>query len=143
MAYSWVRHSSRTMARSNEISHSFRWHTTIADSTVTLSSLMDLPGNCGLTSTTIPTKHGLTRVSGHQVSFLGKYESQVEHIRLFSGNAWAALGMSRVATTIKKSSFSNEMTSQIKNLNAWTKEILDGAFAALVSSLGNLVSKVV
>ena len=77
MGYLWVHLSSRTMARSNKISHSFKWHTTIADSTVTLSSLMDLLGNCGLTSTTIPTKHGLTRVSGRQVSFLGKYEPQV------------------------------------------------------------------
>ena len=133
MAYLWVLLSSRTMAPSRKISRSFKWHMTIVDSTVTPSSSTGLLGNYGLTSTTIPTKNGLTRVSGHQVSALGKYELRVVD-RLFSGNAWAALGMSRVANTIKKSSFANEMTPQMNDLNAWTKEILDGVFAALVSS---------
>lgn len=68
---------------------------------------------------------------------LGNHESQnlkiADVTRSSPGNAWAALGMSRVAATIKKSPFANEMTSQINDLNAWTKEILDGVFAALVS----------
>ena len=105
---------------------------TIVDSTVTPSSSTGLLENYGLTSTTIPTNNGLTRVSGHQVSPLIKCKLRVID-RLFLGNAWAALGMSRVANTIKKSSFANEMTPQMNDLNAWTKEILDGVFAALVS----------
>ena len=132
MAYLWVLLSSRTMAPSRKTSRSFKWHMTIVDSTVMPSSSTDLLGNYGLTFTTIPTKNGLTRVSGHQVSPLGKYELRVVD-GLSSGNAWAALGMSRVANTIKKSSFANEMTPQMNDLNAWTKEILDGVFAALVS----------
>jgi hypothetical protein len=40
--------------------------------------------------------------------------------------------MIRVAVTIEKSTFSSEMTQQVDDLVAWTKEILDGAFAALV-----------
>ena len=132
MAYLWVLLSSRTMAPSRKTSRSFKWHMTIVDSTVMPSSSTDLPGNYGLTSTTIPINNGPTRVSGHQVSPLGKYKLLVID-RLFSGNAWAALGMSRVANTIKKSSFANEMTPQMNDLNAWTKEILDGVFAALVS----------
>ena len=131
MAYLWVLLSSRTMAPSRKTSRSFKWHMTIVDSTVMPSSSMDLLGNYGLTSTMIPTNNGLTRVSGHQVSPLGKYKLRVVD-RLFSGNAWAALGMSRVANTIKKSSFANEMAPQMNDLNAWTKEILDGVFAALV-----------
>lgn len=95
----------------------------------------------------IPTKHGLTRVSGHQVSLLGNHESQnlkiADVTRSSPGNAWAALGMSRVAATIKKSPFANEMTSQINDLNAWTKEILDGVFAALVSSYSDVILKAV
>ena len=132
MAYLWVLLSSRTMAPSRKTSRLFKWHMTIVDSTVTPSSSTDLPGNYGLISTTIPTNNGLTRVSGHQVSPLIKCKLRVID-RLFLGNAWAALGMSRVANTIKKSSFANEMTPQMNDLNAWTKEILDGVFAALVS----------
>jgi hypothetical protein len=41
--------------------------------------------------------------------------------------------MIRVAATIKKSAFSSDMTKEVDDLAAWTKEILDGAFAALVS----------
>ena len=137
MAYLWVLLSSRTMAPSRKTSRSFKWHMTIVDSTVMPSSSTGLLGNYGLTSTTIPTKNGLTRVSGHQVSPLGGYELLVVD-RLFSGNAWAALGMSRAANTIKKSSFANEMTPQMNDLNAWTKEILDGVFAALVSFIPRL-----
>lgn len=50
-----------------------------------------------------------------------------------SGNAWAALGMLRVSTTITKSKFASQMTQQVTDLNSWTKQILDGTFAALVS----------
>lgn len=50
-----------------------------------------------------------------------------------TGNGWAALGMLRVAVTIQKSSFCSSMTSQVSDLLAWVKEILDGEFAALGS----------
>ncbi|KAG2147404.1 Six-hairpin glycosidase-like protein [Suillus bovinus] len=50
-----------------------------------------------------------------------------------TGNAWAALGMLRVAVTIQKSEHSARMTSQITCLISWIKEILDGEFAALRS----------
>lgn len=49
-----------------------------------------------------------------------------------AGLAWASLGMSRVAATIHKSAFASNMTQQVDDLNEWTKEILDGAFAAMV-----------
>jgi hypothetical protein len=49
-----------------------------------------------------------------------------------AGNAWAALGMLRVAVTIQKTEHCSDMTSQIANLTSWIKEILDGEFAALV-----------
>ena len=48
------------------------------------------------------------------------------------GNAWAALGMLRVAVTIQKTKYSSDMGPQIANLTSWVKEILDGEFAALV-----------
>ncbi|KAG0708427.1 hypothetical protein DFH29DRAFT_480120 [Suillus ampliporus] len=54
-----------------------------------------------------------------------------------TGNAWAALGMLRVAVTIQKTEHSSEMASQIADLTSWVKEILDGEFAALTSE--NLV----
>jgi len=50
-----------------------------------------------------------------------------------TGNAWAALGMMRVAVTIQKTQYSSGMTSQVSDLMAWVKEILDGEFAALTS----------
>lgn len=50
-----------------------------------------------------------------------------------TGNAWAGLGMIQVAATLKKSSAASEFTSQINDLALWTKEILDGTFAARVS----------
>jgi hypothetical protein len=40
--------------------------------------------------------------------------------------------MIRVAMTIQKSAFACDMTEQVDDLVAWTKEILDGAFLALV-----------
>lgn len=54
-----------------------------------------------------------------------------------TGNAWAALGMLRVAVTIQKTEHSSAMASQISNLTSWIREILDGEFAALRSD--NLV----
>ncbi|EPQ51422.1 hypothetical protein GLOTRDRAFT_81008, partial [Gloeophyllum trabeum ATCC 11539] len=48
-----------------------------------------------------------------------------------TGNAWAALGMIRVAATIERSCFEGFMKNQTNNLVAWVKEILDGEFAAL------------
>lgn len=54
-----------------------------------------------------------------------------------TGNAWAALGMLRVAVTIQKTEHSSEMASQVADLTTWIKEILDGEFAALTSD--NLV----
>jgi len=54
-----------------------------------------------------------------------------------TGLGWASLGMIRVALTIQKSNFSSEMTQQVDDLVAWTKQILDGAFVALTSD--NLV----
>ncbi|KAG2123805.1 Six-hairpin glycosidase-like protein [Suillus clintonianus] len=50
-----------------------------------------------------------------------------------TGNAWAALGMLRVAVTIQKTEHSSMMASQIAALTSWIKEILDGEFAALTS----------
>jgi len=54
-----------------------------------------------------------------------------------SGNAWAALGMLRIAVTIRKTSSYPTMMTQVFDLISWVKEILDGEFAALTS--GNLV----
>ncbi|KAH7915468.1 hypothetical protein BJ138DRAFT_90063 [Hygrophoropsis aurantiaca] len=51
-----------------------------------------------------------------------------------SGNAWAALGMLRVAVTIQKTKFASDMIPQVHNLTSWIKEILDGEFAALLPS---------
>ncbi|KAH7923342.1 Six-hairpin glycosidase [Leucogyrophana mollusca] len=51
-----------------------------------------------------------------------------------SGNAWAALGMLRVAVTIQKTDFASEMAPQVANLTSWVREILDGEFAALTPS---------
>ncbi|KAG6334806.1 hypothetical protein ID866_4278 [Astraeus odoratus] len=48
-----------------------------------------------------------------------------------TGNAWAALGMLRVAVTIQKTTFYPSMKSQVSELISWVKEILDGEFAAL------------
>ncbi|EGN93966.1 hypothetical protein SERLA73DRAFT_189110 [Serpula lacrymans var. lacrymans S7.3] len=50
-----------------------------------------------------------------------------------TGNAWAALGMLRVAVTIQKANCGSGMTGQVSDLMAWVKEILDGEFAALTS----------
>ncbi|KAG1716079.1 hypothetical protein ID866_1105 [Astraeus odoratus] len=50
-----------------------------------------------------------------------------------TGNGWAALGMLRVAVTIEKTSFYPSMKSQVSDLKAWIKEILDGEFKALNS----------
>ncbi|OAX34431.1 hypothetical protein K503DRAFT_803603 [Rhizopogon vinicolor AM-OR11-026] len=50
-----------------------------------------------------------------------------------TGNAWAALGMLRVAVTIQKTEYCTDMAPQIANLTSWVKEILDGEFAALMS----------
>ncbi|KAH7885496.1 hypothetical protein F5I97DRAFT_1956827 [Phlebopus sp. FC_14] len=54
-----------------------------------------------------------------------------------TGNAWAALGIIRVAVTIQKTSFASSMTAQVSDLVSWVKEILDGELAALTSQ--NLV----
>ncbi|KIM81099.1 hypothetical protein PILCRDRAFT_512349 [Piloderma croceum F 1598] len=48
-----------------------------------------------------------------------------------TGLGWASLGMIRVAVTIRKSAFTSNMTEQVNDLVAWTKEILDGAFLGL------------
>ncbi|KAG2066895.1 Six-hairpin glycosidase [Suillus decipiens] len=50
-----------------------------------------------------------------------------------TGNAWAALGMLRVAVTIQKTEHFSKMASQVTALISWIKEILDGEFAALRS----------
>ncbi|KAI5120135.1 hypothetical protein M0805_001903 [Coniferiporia weirii] len=50
-----------------------------------------------------------------------------------TGNAWAALGMLRVQSTITKTPFKDEMASQTNDLLSWVKEILDGTFAAINS----------
>lgn len=52
----------------------------------------------------------------------------------FEGNGWAALGMIRVQSTIMKSDFADDMSDQISSLQYWVKEVLDGTFAAIVSS---------
>lgn len=39
----------------------------------------------------------------------------------------------RVAVTIQKSSYANNMTNQTNSLVLWTKEILDGTFATINS----------
>ncbi|THH07715.1 hypothetical protein EW145_g3198 [Phellinidium pouzarii] len=50
-----------------------------------------------------------------------------------TGNAWAALGMTRVYATIMKTMFAKEMESQTSDLLSWVKEILDGIFPAINS----------
>ncbi|KAL5524746.1 hypothetical protein ACEPAF_9892 [Sanghuangporus sanghuang] len=50
-----------------------------------------------------------------------------------TGNAWAALGIIRVEETIRKSAFADQMRDQLNELQSWTKEILDGTFAAIRS----------
>ena len=42
--------------------------------------------------------------------------------------------MIRVQSIIMKSGFADEMSTQVSDLQEWTKHILDGAFAAIVSS---------
>lgn len=56
-----------------------------------------------------------------------------------TGNAWAALGMLRVALTIQKSSHASKMTTQSKNLVSWVKEILDSTLPAAVKSSPHLI----
>lgn len=58
-----------------------------------------------------------------------------------TGNAWAALGMIQVAATLKQSPSASQFTDQIRNLASWTKEILDGTFAARVIRLCTLYMK--
>jgi len=48
-----------------------------------------------------------------------------------TGNAWAALGMQRVQTTLLRSTYASDYTSEVEDLTYWIKEILDGTFAAL------------
>ncbi|EJC98921.1 uncharacterized protein FOMMEDRAFT_170730 [Fomitiporia mediterranea MF3/22] len=48
-----------------------------------------------------------------------------------TGNAWAALGIIRVQSTIMKSAFADDMKNQTDQLQSWVKEILDGTFAAI------------
>ncbi|KAF9222996.1 hypothetical protein BS17DRAFT_164996 [Gyrodon lividus] len=48
-----------------------------------------------------------------------------------SGNAWAALGMLRVAVTIQKTSCYPSMRTQVSDLISRVKEIMDGEFPAL------------
>ncbi|KAF8581036.1 Six-hairpin glycosidase [Ramaria rubella] len=50
-----------------------------------------------------------------------------------TGNAWAALGMLRVQSTLLKSPFASSFFAEIDDLTLWIKEILDGTFAALTS----------
>lgn len=56
-----------------------------------------------------------------------------------TGNAWAALGMLRVALTIQKSSLASKMTTQSDNLIKWVKEILDGTLPAAVKASPRLI----
>ncbi|KAJ9091754.1 hypothetical protein QFC19_008964 [Naganishia cerealis] len=44
-----------------------------------------------------------------------------------TGNAWAAAGMMRVLATIQKSPFSDQMSSQRADLQAWSEEIINAA----------------
>lgn len=55
-----------------------------------------------------------------------------------TGNGWAALGMLRVQETISKSVFATEMSSQVADLKAWVKEVLDGFFPGVRASDGLL-----
>ncbi|KAH8109292.1 hypothetical protein DFH11DRAFT_1843284 [Phellopilus nigrolimitatus] len=48
-----------------------------------------------------------------------------------TGNAWAALGMIRVWSTILKTPYAWSMQVQTNDLRLWVKEILDGTFAAI------------
>ncbi|KAK0534506.1 hypothetical protein OC842_002624 [Tilletia horrida] len=45
-----------------------------------------------------------------------------------TGNGWASAGMLRVAASIAQSPFASSMSSQVSDLTAWTREILDAAF---------------
>lgn len=53
-------------------------------------------------------------------------------LRTSSGNAWAALGMVLVRRAIEHAPFAPQLAMECQNLGSWTREILDGAFQAIV-----------
>ncbi|KDN46716.1 hypothetical protein RSAG8_04096, partial [Rhizoctonia solani AG-8 WAC10335] len=48
-----------------------------------------------------------------------------------TGNGWAAMGIMRVAATIRAAGYANEFTSELKDFGKWTGEILDGMWPLL------------
>lgn len=50
-----------------------------------------------------------------------------------TGNGWAAYGMLRVLATIRKSQFSDAMSSQRGDLAGWVGEIMEGCKGFVVS----------
>ncbi|CAE6433452.1 unnamed protein product [Rhizoctonia solani] len=43
-----------------------------------------------------------------------------------TGNGWAAMGIMRVAATIRAAGYSSQFTNEMNDFEAWTAEILDG-----------------
>ena len=58
------------------------------------------------------------------------------------GNAWAAIGISRVLGTIQRSEFSNQMKNEKKDLINWASEIHSGMYAHLVRPFSRVASEV-
>ncbi|CAE6421264.1 unnamed protein product [Rhizoctonia solani] len=48
-----------------------------------------------------------------------------------TGNGWAAMGIMRVAATIRAAGYSSEFTDELKDFEDWTTEILDGMWPLL------------
>ncbi|KAJ1305655.1 hypothetical protein OPQ81_000651 [Rhizoctonia solani] len=48
-----------------------------------------------------------------------------------TGNGWAAMGMMRVAATIRAAGYADEFTDELKELDNWTGEILDSMWPLL------------
>ncbi|KAH7323436.1 glycosyl hydrolase family 88-domain-containing protein [Rhizoctonia solani] len=48
-----------------------------------------------------------------------------------TGNGWAAMGIMRVAATIRAAGYSSEFASELKDFESWTGEILDGMWPLL------------
>jgi rhamnogalacturonyl hydrolase YesR len=49
-----------------------------------------------------------------------------------TGNGWAAAGILRVLTTIKKSEYANTFKSELRDLTNWVKEIHASVYPHLV-----------
>ncbi|CAE6455541.1 unnamed protein product [Rhizoctonia solani] len=48
-----------------------------------------------------------------------------------TGNGWAAMGIMRVAATIRAAGYTDQFTSELKDFEAWTEEVLNGMWPLL------------